>query len=99
MKPWGVVASQSHMSCAAYKTPLQPANRCLTVSAAFLFDGLFSNSVVIRLSVELNKIVKCLYSSVVRADCCYLCDSDNRYSSSRWSTLRIESKLCKDTNH
>lgn len=81
MNPWGAVASQPHMSCAAYKTPLRPANRCLTVSAAFLFDVLFSNSIVIQLAVELNKVVECLYSSVVRADCCYLRDSDNRYSS------------------
>lgn len=87
MKPWGAVASQSHMSCSGYKTLLRPANRCLTVSAAFPFDVLFSNSIVIRLAVELNKVVECLYSSVVRADCCYLCDSDNRYSSSKMVNL------------
>lgn len=96
MKPRGAVASQSHMSCAAYKTPLRPANRCLTVSAAFPFDVLFSNSIVIWLTVELNKVVECLYSSVVRQTAATYVTQTIDILPLRWSTLRIENKLCKE---
>lgn len=98
MKPWGAVASQYHMSCAAQKTqsygPLTACNRSFWLSPVpFSFKSKkpqcpFSNSIVIPVAVEENGVVDRLLSASIHlmnrhSVCSCLCSHSNiGYSSS-----------------